>query len=48
LLVERGVRTVTTEGWRSIDKAEKALGASRDRPRTTIHEVSSMLAIAGG
>ena len=38
LLAERGVDVVTLEGWRAIDAAERALGSSRGRERTTIHE----------
>ncbi|MCX6433404.1 MAG: NADP oxidoreductase, partial [Actinobacteria bacterium] len=46
LLAERGVEVVTTAGWRSIDAAERALGATRGRDRTTIHETSALLAAA--
>ncbi len=46
LLVERGVEVVTTAGWRSIDAAERALGATRGRDRTTIHERDALLAAA--
>jgi len=43
LLSERGVHVVTTEGWRAIDQAERDLGATRGRDRTTIHERESLL-----
>ena len=42
-----GLRTVSTSGWRAIDAQECALGASRGRERTTVHEVSAMLDAAG-
>lgn len=48
LLRERGVTVVTTEGWRRIDAAERALGAQRDRSRTTIHRTEELLRIAAG
>jgi len=43
LLAERGVATVDVSGWRKIDAAERALGASKGRERTTIHERSDLL-----
>lgn len=43
LLASRGVEVVTTLGWRSIDTAERALGASRGRDRTTIHDRDALL-----
>jgi ferredoxin--NADP+ reductase len=46
LLAERGVEVVTTAGWRSIDAAERALGATRGRDRTTIHDTADLLAAA--
>ena len=46
LLAERGVAVVGTGGWRAIDAAERALGATRGRDRTTIHEVPALLAAA--
>ena len=46
LLTERGVEVVTTAGWRSIDAAERALGATRGRDRTTIHDTADLLAAA--
>ncbi|MFN8167318.1 MAG: FAD-dependent oxidoreductase [Candidatus Nanopelagicales bacterium] len=42
LLVERGVAVVDVEGWRGIDAAERALGESRGRTRTTLHERESL------
>ena len=46
LLAERGIEVVTTAGWRSIDAAERALGATRGRDRTTIHDTADLLAAA--
>ncbi len=46
LLAERGVHPLGLDGWKGIDAAERALGASRGRDRTTLHEVSTMLAAA--
>ena len=40
-------RTVVgTEGWRRIDAAERALGATRGRDRTTIHERAALVSAA--
>ncbi len=47
LLAERGITIVGTSGWRSIDAAERALGATRGRDRTTIHETDALLSAAG-
>ncbi len=46
LLAERGVQVVTTEGWRAIDAAERTLGATRGRDRTTIHDRADLLEAA--
>lgn len=46
LLAERGVDVVDVAGWRRIDAAERALGASRGRDRTTLHETDALLAAA--
>jgi ferredoxin/flavodoxin---NADP+ reductase len=43
-LVARGGHPVLLGDWRAIDAAEIALGASRGRARTTIHERESLLA----
>jgi ferredoxin--NADP+ reductase len=40
------VETVDTAGWRSIDKAERALGESAGRARTSIHTADGMLSAA--
>ncbi len=48
LLADRGVQVVTTGGWRSIDAAERALGATRGRDRTTIHDRTDLLEAARG
>ncbi len=42
-LEQQGVRYVTIDGWRAIDAAEIALGESRGRPRTTLHEREALL-----
>lgn len=41
-----GRTVVPTDGWRRIDAAERALGASRGRDRTTIHQRDGLLAAA--
>jgi ferredoxin--NADP+ reductase len=43
-LVARGVEPVLLEDWRAIDAAEVALGATRGRARTTLHEREALLA----
>lgn len=43
-LQARGAEPVLLEDWRAIDAAEVALGASRGRARTTLHERESLLA----
>lgn len=48
LLRERGRAAVDRTGWAAIDAAERALGASRGRDRTTIHERDGLLGAAGG
>jgi ferredoxin--NADP+ reductase len=48
LLADRGVDVVTTRGWRAIDAAERALGASRGRDRTTIHDRDALIAASKG
>ncbi|TYP86168.1 FAD-dependent oxidoreductase [Blastococcus xanthinilyticus] len=40
----RGAEPVLLEDWRAIDAAEQALGASRGRARTTLHERAALLA----
>jgi len=47
LLSERGVRVVSTDGWRAIDAAERDLGATRGRDRTTIHERDRLIEASG-
>lgn len=37
---------VSTQGWRRIDEAERALGATRGRDRTTMHVRGDLLAAA--
>lgn len=46
LLADKGIVAVTTRGWRSIDSAERALGATRGRDRTTIHQQEDLLRAA--
>ncbi|SDF28294.1 ferredoxin--NADP+ reductase [Blastococcus aurantiacus] len=43
-LQARGAQPVLLEDWRAIDAAEVALGASRGRARTTMHEREALLA----
>lgn len=45
-LVARGAEPVLLSNWRAIDVAEAALGATRGRARTTLHERESLLAAA--
>ena len=45
-LVARGHEPVLLTGWRAIDAAEVALGATRGRARTTMHERRSLLEAA--
>ena len=46
VLAERGVEVVDTAGWRRIDAAERALGGTRGRDRTTLHGRDELLAAA--
>jgi ferredoxin--NADP+ reductase len=43
-LIGRGAQPVLLDDWRAIDAAEVALGATRGRARTTLHERESLLA----
>ncbi|MGY1750989.1 FAD-dependent oxidoreductase [Modestobacter sp. SYSU DS0511] len=43
-LQARGVQPVLLPDWRAIDAAEVALGATRGRDRTTLHEREALLA----
>ncbi|MEX5718641.1 FAD-dependent oxidoreductase [Geodermatophilus maliterrae] len=43
-LQTRGAEPVLLEDWRAIDAAEVALGATRGRARTTLHEREALLA----
>lgn len=47
LLNQRGIRVVSTQGWRAIDAAERSLGSQQGRDRTTIHERAGLLAASG-
>lgn len=42
----RGIASVTSSGWRSIDAAERELGRSLGRDRTTIHDRDDLLRAA--
>jgi len=42
----QGVSVVSTAGWDAIDAAERALGATRGRDRTTLHDRAELLAAA--
>lgn len=46
LLKNRGVAFVDVAGWKRIDIAERALGSSLGKERTTIHERQDLLNIA--
>ncbi len=43
-LLARGAEPVLINDWRAIDAAEVALGATRGRARTTLHEREALLA----
>jgi NADPH-dependent glutamate synthase beta subunit-like oxidoreductase len=43
-LVTRGAEPVLLDDWRAIDAAEVALGGTRGRARTTLHERETLLA----
>ncbi len=43
-LLARGAEPVLIDDWRAIDAAEVALGATRGRARTTLHEREALLA----
>jgi ferredoxin--NADP+ reductase len=43
-LAARGAEPVLLDDWRAIDAAETALGATRGRARTTLHERESLMA----
>ena len=45
-LVARGADPVLLENWQAIDAAEAALGATRGRARTTLHEWEALIAAA--
>jgi ferredoxin--NADP+ reductase len=46
LLAERGLTTTDVTGWRNIDQAERDLGSTKGRDRTTIHVREDLLAAA--
>lgn len=46
LLERRGIRPIDLDGWRRIDAAERALGTSRGRERTTLHERDTLTTAA--
>jgi ferredoxin--NADP+ reductase len=47
-LAERGLVTTDMRAWRRIDDHEVSLGSSRGRARTTVHDWTELLSIAGG
>jgi ferredoxin--NADP+ reductase len=47
LLESRGVTVIDHAGWRGVDAAERALGETRGRVRTTIHDRADLIAAAG-
>lgn len=48
LLAGRGVTVVSFAGWRAVDASERALGATRGRDRTTIHDRAALFEAAEG
>ncbi len=46
LVAERGIRVVSSAGWRTIDAQERARGSAHGRPRLTIHDLDDLMAIA--
>lgn len=48
LIEQRALVVVSTEGWRRIDAAERDLGATHGRPRTTLHDTERLLSVADG
>lgn len=46
LLASRGITPVGLPGWESIDAAERALGATQGRDRTTLHTRDALHAAA--
>ena len=42
------ITVVDVPGWRRIDSAERALGATRGRDRTTLHDRGQLLDAASG
>jgi ferredoxin--NADP+ reductase len=48
LLSSRGRAAILHEGWVAVDAAERALGASRGRDRTTIHDRDGLIEASRG
>jgi ferredoxin--NADP+ reductase len=48
LLSERDIAVVSTDGWRAIDRAERALGATQGRDRTTIQDTLDLISASRG
>lgn len=48
VLRARGVRSIGSSGWRSVDAQERARGENQGRPRVTIHERDELMAIGAG
>src|SRR5215210_2556575 len=47
LLRRRGIRVVTWDGWKAIDRAETDLGRAAGRPRAKISDRAELLRLAG-
>ena len=47
VLSDRGVQTVSVDGWRAIDARERDRGHERGRPRQTIAALEELMEIAG-
>lgn len=47
VLAQRGIRVVTWEAWKRIDKCERERGAAAGKPREKFTDVDEMLAAAG-
>jgi ferredoxin--NADP+ reductase len=46
LLAAKGIEPIGFDGWKRIDAAEQALGATRGRERTTLHSIEGLNAAA--
>ncbi len=48
LIAQRGLQVVSSQGWRSIDEAERSRGSQEGRPRVTIHHRDELLQVGLG